>query len=177
MNKREAAKILSVLAAAYPRVEVSQETIAIYTQFLQDLDYGRVQAAVIKHIATSTFFPSIAELRQAALDMSTDDRLPLPGEAWEEVVKQMKIIGYTGKPQFSHELIEKTVQAMGGWINLCQSTEGMVDRAHFIKIYESYRSRHMEETKVAPVVRQLVGSITKSLPGEVPKHCMPLNQE
>lgn len=164
MTSIEAAKIIATLIAAYPRVDISEETTKLYAKFLQDLDYHQVQAAVVKHIATSPYFPTIAELRQAAVDVIPDSNIPLPGEAWAEVTKHMRDVGYTGKPTFSHPLIEKTIQAMGGWIALCQSEDGMVDRAHFMKIYESYRNRHVEEVKTAPVMMMLVGDVVKSLP-------------
>lgn len=164
MTSLEAAKVIATLIAAYPRIEISEETTKLYAKFLQDLDYKQVQAAVVKHIAISPYFPTIAELRQAALDVIQDNRAPLPGEAWAEVAQQMRDIGYTGRPTFSHPLIEKTVQAMGGWIALCQSEDGMVDRAHFLKVYESYRTRHVEEVKTAPVMMRLVGDVVKSLP-------------
>lgn len=163
MTNNEAAKVIATLTAAYPRMEMSEETSKLYARFLQDLEYPKAQAAVVRLIANSKFFPTVAEIREAAFRVEQPD-LPLPGEAWEEVMRQIRDVGYIGTPNFSHPLIGKAVQAMGGWIKLCQSEEGMVDRAHFLKVFEGYRGRYVEEEKTAPIMRQLIGGVMNKLP-------------
>jgi hypothetical protein len=163
LTEIEAAKVIATLTAAYPRHEIPEETTKLYAKFLQDLEYQKAQSAVIRIITNSRFFPTVAEIREAVLKVEQPN-LPLPAEAWEEVIRQMRDIGYVGTPKFSHPLIEKAVQAMGGWISLCQSEDGMVDRAHFLKIFESYKNRHVEEEKTAPVMRRLINGAVDKLP-------------
>jgi len=163
LNSIEAAKIIATLTAAYPRNEIQEETGKLYARFLQDLDYIKAQAAIIKIIANNKWFPTVAEIREAAMQVDHPN-FPLPADAWEEVTRQIRNVGYVGVPVFSHPLIKKAVDGMGGWISLCQSEDGMVDRAHFLKVFESYRNRHIEEEKTAPIMRQLIGGMMDKLP-------------
>lgn len=157
MNSEQAGKVITMLAAAYPRQALSTPTMAVYNQLLSDLSYEQAQAAVIKHIATSKFFPGIAEIRQAALEVSLD-KLPGPAEAWSEAQKQIRLKGYTGKPDFSNPLIAKTVDAMGGWMELCQSEEPTgVIRAHFLRIYEGLAESEADRIKTATLLDRVAG--------------------
>lgn len=157
MNSEQATKIITMLAAAYPNQALSTPTMQVYTQFLSDLSYEQAQAAVIKHIATSKFFPRISEIRQAALEVSLD-KLPAPAEAWNEAQKQIRLKGYTGKPDFSNPLIAKTVDAMGGWMELCQSEEPTgVIRAHFLRIYEGLAESEADRIKTATLLDRVAG--------------------
>jgi len=54
---------MSVLTAAYPRQITGRNTLAVYAQALADLDPDEVREAVAEHVATSRFFPTIAEIR------------------------------------------------------------------------------------------------------------------
>lgn len=155
MNSEEMAKIMTTLSAAYPRQPITPATMQVYSQMLSDLDYKQVQAAVIKHIATNSFFPSIAEIRQAVLDVGVD-RLPSPSEAWLEVQKQIRDVGSYRTPNFSNSLIEKTVSAMGGWVDLCRSEEPVgVERAHFLRIYEALMNREIEQLKSGSLIEKI----------------------
>jgi len=154
----EALKVLSVLTAAYPNVNIPEETAQIYVKFLLDLPYEAGKAAALSLIAESKYFPTIAELRQAALAVSGND-LPSPGEAWGEVVAQMKEAGIYRRPRFSHPVIEKAVQAIG-WQELCLSENQIADRVHFMRIYESYAERARQEAIQIPEVRQLVKKLS-----------------
>ena len=53
-----------------------------------DLDATVLKAAMIKILQTSTFFPSVAEIRstaEAMVNFYNKTTLPTAGEAWEEV--------------------------------------------------------------------------------------------
>lgn len=61
-------------------------------------------------------------------------------EAWGEVICQVESIGYYGKPVFSTPIIEKAVKCVG-WRNICMSENIGVERAHFMRAYESLIDR------------------------------------
>lgn len=163
MTLDEALKIMAVLTAAYPQAEIQEETIQIYTKFLLDLPFEAGQAGALELIAKSKWFPSVAELRQMAVEMLSENDIPTPGEAWGEVVRQLHSVGYYGRPSFSHPAIVKAVKAMG-WYELCVSENMVADRAHFMRIYEGYREREMKEALELPETRYLKAKIARELP-------------
>lgn len=67
MKKSEAAKFLTMLIGAYPNAKVTEESIVVYETMLSDLSSAEVADAVIEHIATQKWFPTVSELRDAAL--------------------------------------------------------------------------------------------------------------
>ncbi|TYO95146.1 replicative helicase loader/inhibitor [Desulfallas thermosapovorans] len=152
MTEKEAITLVGMLFAAYPKFEAPKATIKLYQQFLQDLDFNLARAAVTKHIAVSQYFPTIAELRDAALSLT--NKTPSASDAWCEVMEQISKIGSYGAPKFSHPAIKKAVNAIG-WTNLCWSEEIGVERAHFLKIYEVYRKREVENAKILPLFKKL----------------------
>lgn len=152
MTRQEAVTLVGMLSAAYPKYEITRPTIRLYEDFLQDLPFDLARAAVAKHITTSTFFPTVAELREAALSMT--DTAPVAADAWTEVLNEIARVGMYDKPNFSHPAIEKTVKAIG-WRNLCMSEQIGVERAHFMRIYGDYRKRETENAKVLPVLQRL----------------------
>jgi len=68
----------------------------------------------------------------------------LPGEAWAEVLGAIRIVGSYGSPKFSDSLIKKAVNCIG-WRHLCLSENIEIQRAHFLKIYESLSKRENYE--------------------------------
>jgi hypothetical protein len=65
VKQSEMAELMSVLTAAYPRQITGRNTLAVYAQALADLDPDEVREAVAEHVATSRFFPTIAEIRDS----------------------------------------------------------------------------------------------------------------
>jgi hypothetical protein len=143
-------RTLSVLAAAYPTFDLKPETIKVYVRLLEDLPDSLIEQAAIAHIASSTFFPTVAELRKAALVL-LDGQNPLPTalEAWSEVEEQVRRTGYLGKPSFSNPLITRTVSAIG-WQNICRSENPVADRAHFLNGYAQLCERERNQMRLLP---------------------------
>jgi hypothetical protein len=153
MTPKETIKVISVLTAAYPNFAISSETIELYSKFLSDMPYELGQAVVLKLISENKWFPSISEIREAVIKIMPNE-IPSTEEAWLEVVNQIRSEGSYGSPTFTSNLIYKAVQAIG-WRELCLSDNPVADRAHFFKIYESYRSRQVEDNLMLPEVKRL----------------------
>ncbi|UCC53697.1 MAG: hypothetical protein JSV68_06915, partial [Anaerolineaceae bacterium] len=63
------AEVLDLLAASYPRTELEAETVKAYILMLEGIDPALLKAAVLQHISTSKWFPTIAEIRGAAVEI------------------------------------------------------------------------------------------------------------
>lgn len=153
MTEKEAVSLVGMLMAAYPRFEITKATIRLYQEFLMDLGFSSAKCAIAGHIASSQYFPSISEIREAALTFA-EPRIPSAAEAWFEVMEAITKTGSYGTPSFSHRSIKKAVKAIG-WNNLCWSEAIGVERAHFLKIYSTFRKRDMDDANILPVLEKL----------------------
>lgn len=88
----------------------------------------------------------IAMIREKAL---SQDRLLLPAEAFEIVMREISNVGNYGTPRFNDPVVQKTVNAMG-WKELCRSdTEDInIVRSQFMKIFETFQSRAKDNVLV-----------------------------
>lgn len=130
-------KGMGLLAMAFPEKDMM---VDFSWQLLKDLTDEQFITAIKLILVTEKQINRatniIALIREKAL--TTDKKLS--GEAWQEVLVEISKTGSYGIPKFSDPLIKKAVDAVG-WRDICLSTNIMVERAHFLKIYDTYVSR------------------------------------
>ena len=89
-SKKEIHQVLARLAAAFPHFQLTQETILIYCEKLEDVPFPELFDAAEKQINVSTFFPAVAELRRP----HDERRLRIQQEdqqrCWKENLEQYK---------------------------------------------------------------------------------------
>lgn len=142
MKDSEVVDILQQLKAAYPRQPISKDTLEIYARELEPFGADEMYTAMRWLLRNSRFFPTIAEL----IGSVAERRLNLPGpeDAWGEVASELRRVGHTARPEFSTDLIKEAVDNIGGWRRLCESSNGVSDRARFIDAYKATRRRCVE---------------------------------
>jgi len=152
----EIVAVVGELSDAFPQVNVTDRTIKVYVEDLADLPIEALRLAARKCRTDSKWFPSIAELRAAALALVVGQ--PRSGlEAWGDVLDKVREHGYLRAPEFTDPLVARAVKAMS-WREICLSEEPMVVRAHFIKAYESMAARQVELERQVPEVRAQIES-------------------
>jgi hypothetical protein len=152
-NAADIAKLVGVMAAAYPNTQVTDATIDVYVSMLQDIPFEILTASVQQCMSESDFMPSIAKLRERALKMTRPERVSAL-EAWGTVKAEMRRRGFYHSPEFSDPVIAKAVECIG-WRVLCSSENEVADRAHFAKVYDSLVIREEEDARMLPAVRNL----------------------
>src|SRR5690349_9625631 len=134
MRRSEAAQIVAMLVAAYRDKSVTEATVEVYETMLSDLDFEACKAAVTRVIATSKWFPTVAEIRHAA----ASERLGAVragGEAYGDVVSAIRSVGsYRPAPTFDDPVVNECVRIMT-WRGLCLGDNEAADRARFIELY------------------------------------------
>jgi len=151
---------LAILTAAYPNNKITAETIRVYQITLQDIPGDVLEKAILHLTTTNKFFPTVAEIRDAAyLLMVVTNKIPSAYEAWGEVQEEIARCGEyfrysisTNVPEYSHPLVERAVEIMG-YKQLCYSDNLVADRAHFFKVYESLYQRAVDDLKMLPEVK------------------------
>jgi hypothetical protein len=155
----DALGLVQELMACYPAQPVSPANVQAYVRHLADLPMPLLAAAVQRTVASSRFFPTIAELRAAAAALVDD--APDADQAWATVMHQVARVGRTGKPELGHPRISEALAAIGTWYDVCSSETTAADRATFTKAYEAATRRAAEAVTLAavpalPEVRRLM---------------------
>jgi hypothetical protein len=168
MTKQEICALVALAASSNPTMQSKDPApiVAAWSIMLADLDPVVAKAAVIKVCRESDFFPSVARIVAAAAEMDPrNEKLPTAAEAWEEVERLIINIGPYRAPEYSCDLVQRAVRAIG-WIQLCCSETPAADRAHFLKLYESMRGRHKEQREIEQVMKIAgVGDLIRAVAG------------
>lgn len=162
-NEAEIAKLIGVMAAAFPHSQVSDTTIKVYVSMLRDIPLDVLTASVQQCMAESEFLPTVAKIREKSLAL-TRPVAPEPLEAWGEVQKEIMRTGAYRSPKFNDPVIAKAVDCIG-WQNLCASENHGVDRAHFAKIYEGLLRQAETERRLLPAAREIQQGVQRMIGG------------
>lgn len=150
MTREETIIVLSILKSAYPRFYQgmnradAESVINLWSVMFSQYSLDEVKIALYKIISTSSFPPSVSEVKQAIINsksQNSDDIsfVSSSKDAWASVVDAIRNFGYI-RPveamQSFNSISKKTIKYMGGWKNLCISNNISADRDSFIKIYE-----------------------------------------
>lgn len=143
---------LQELAMQYPRYELTPDTIRVYLKQLADIPAPAAVAAMERVGKTSTFFPAVAEIREAVASRALG-ATDTPEAAWAEVIREVQRVGYNrpplfsagrflepAKPEFSNDTTRQAVESVG-WrlINLTDDLEEV--RKQFVFTWKSLRAR------------------------------------
>lgn len=174
MNKQDILKAVAPLQLAY-NASLDDARLRLYVEMLSDIPPSILETAVKKLIMTNKFLPSIAEIRETAYGIKgtiSGTAAPDESEAWGEVVKAIRSVGYYGKPKFSHEAITVAVKNIG-WQDICMTTiEGMNTlRSQFRRAYQLAAQRQKDNRDNAVLgispgnekLKQLTGKLVKRL--------------
>ena len=144
-------KILFTLVSAYPKQNIGQATLDIYERLLADVDPELLQTAALRHMAASQWFPTIAELRQAAADIALerDGILPAPA-AWG--------VALSSPRDATPEIRQAVKLTCGDFYNLRMSTTQAADRARFIDAYNEILLHRRRAITDLPEVREMLAA-------------------
>lgn len=174
MNKQDILKAVAPLQLAYMS-SLDDNRLRLYVEMLSDIPPSILEASVKRLIMTNKFLPSIAEIREVAYgikEIISGTAAPDESEAWGEVIKAIRSVGYYGKPKFSHEAITAAVNNIG-WQDICMTTnDGMNTlRSQFRRAYQLAAERQKDNRDNAVLgispnnekLKQLTGKLVKKL--------------
>lgn len=174
MDKVSTTKAIAPLQLAF-KGALEKDRLQFYVMMLSDIPPQILEVAVKKLIMTNKFLPSIAEIRETAYGIKgtiSGTAAPDESEAWGEVMKAVRSVGYCGKPKFSHEAITAAVNNIG-WQDICMTTnDGMNTlRAQFRRAYQLAAQRQKDNRDNAVLgispnnekLKQLTGNVVKRL--------------
>ena len=125
MTKKDAAQLVAIVVTAYPNYDKFRDadsvkaTVSLWAMMFEDVDAPLVALAVKKHIATSKWPPSVAELREILLEIAHPD-LIAPDQAWLAVSDLLYSEGEFNHGDLKQQLpplVARAVESIG-WNNL-----------------------------------------------------------
>ena len=169
-NLTEFTKIMAVLASAYPRFAMTEQTANVYYELLNDLDTDLLKTAAIQCANSGEWFPSVHELRAAVADIvRQQNQIPSQYEAWEEVCRHPRdnILSELREDagqffiehievSWSHPIVEQVARQMG-WPRFPGDVDDIgIDRAHFFKAYAYAIDKAVRDFAMLPEVRNYI---------------------
>lgn len=149
MQPAEIAKLLTVIAANYPGFAVDEIKHGLWSDMLADIDYPTANMAVKRHIATSRFAPTIADIREQAMIASGQEEITA-AEAWGELMQAVRLHGYyherDGLASLSPETRRVAEQITWREINLSENLD--VLRGQFLRMYQAVHERARREAQL-----------------------------
>ena len=156
---RDEMKILAkAMKAVYPQMMPDRDAFDVWYELLKDLDYRQASAALQRHMQTSKYPPTIADIRQAV----TAPKEEMPElEAWALARKAIRCDPDSAKEQFDRlpELVQKTIgtpAALTEGGQLPSETVGSVIQSQFLRGYRAQAERQRTDAAIAPKVRKLI---------------------
>ena len=169
MNNKEIVALLAMATANFPSYQERDmgATLSLWKDLLSDIPFNVAKAALIKVLATAKFWPTVAEIREAALFVTNQQGLS-PAQAWGLFEQADEKYGYYRAVEAMESLpvtVQQTIKAMGGFRSLSASESPSVTRGQFLKMYEQIASREKEMSVLPQDVRELINKSAKMLPG------------
>lgn len=164
MQRDEIVSILTILKTAYPNSyknmtkEDAENTINLWNVMFQN-DDGRVVAIAVKElINTLQFPPTIADIKNKMLELTTERKTP--SELWGELERALKDSIYHSKERFE-ELspeVQKFVRDPAQLKEMAMMDSDVVHsvtKGQFLKQIEIIQKREDEDKKMLPESKKL----------------------
>lgn len=138
--------------------------LKVWYKNLKDISYELAEVAVERHICTSKFPPTIAEIRGAVSEVQTSETKSWL-EGWSLVRRAISRYGYM-RPQEAldwiaeQDALASKIASQLGWQRLCESESPEADRANFRTSYEAILSRELHNAQLAPSVKKTIADLS-----------------
>jgi len=161
MNSQQFAILVKSLKVVYARDNFLQEESAaqIWYEFLKDIPYEVLTAAVQKYIVNNKFAPTIADLRELSNTIATPETDW--GDGWHQVEMAIRRYGMYQEVEAMESFDEVTRECVKrlGFKNICLSENPMTDRANFRMLYEQISHRKKEMNQLPQGIRNNIQTI------------------
>lgn len=156
MNREEFKKIVAALKSVYPKFGIeTKEQFDFWYELLKDIPYKTMQLTVKKYSLEEKWPPTIADLRKS-YTQTTKLQILDSNQAWGEVKIAIRNFGSLREVEALESMspITATVVKNMSFKELCLSENQMADRAHFMKMYDSYSEREQKQSQLPPGVKK-----------------------
>lgn len=168
-NKSHQVQIIKTLTpylAALPQSKINEGSLIVYARALSPLSIAQIDAAMLKLMRTSKYFPTIAEIFEQVENIqqfANNTQIPTADAAWCEAMQLAHDKFIYSKWEYSCKEVELAVKRFGKNELCVLEPDGMnTARAQFMRIYESILKQQKD--------KKINGIILKSLPAQTIKN-------
>lgn len=172
ITKDQFVVLVKAMKAVYPKEDFLPDNDAakVWYALLKDLDYKTLSNAVQRHLMTSPFPPTIADLRKLTVDPALDELSDMM--AWDLVRKALGNSAYHADEEFQKlpPVVRRAVGSPGNLKDMATmdtETVNSVIQSNFLRNYKTAKARERENLVLSPSVRERIGAAdTLLLKGE-----------
>ncbi len=181
MTNEDAKKLITRVIAAYPQSDKynSKEQVKavtdLWAEMFEDDNSKLVTLALKKHVATSKWPPSIAEIRKIMAEIQHPELLP-PDQAWAyvsnilTVMRESHFTGIFSNSKDAPQLIQETIASLGGWDRLLELNRGVSGsyknaqcKDVFLSQYKPAYERELEKAMLPAKTRDMLDRAANQL--------------
>lgn len=151
------------------KISDKERSLLIWFEMFKDDSANVFMHGIKRFLATSKFAPTIAALRECIQEATNPTAEITADDAWGEVRDAIRGYGSYNEVaalESMTPMVRQIVKAMG-YRSLCLSETPMVDRAHFLKMFDQYKARDKKDyllpSSVKDEMKQIQGEFTKTL--------------
>lgn len=155
-------KLLTPYLAVFPACRMDAVGLVLYSKALLPLDMPVIEAAMTKLLQTCRFFPSVAEIFEAAGEITDfvaaahGNQKPTPAEAWQEVMDNVKERSLYKPWEYSCPEVKRAVEQFGRYeLAMLETKDVNTARAQFMRIYDSIRKQSEGDVEIRRALRAL----------------------
>ncbi|WP_096201917.1 replicative helicase loader/inhibitor [Bacillus sp. FJAT-45350] len=166
MNRKEIMNLLALATANFPSMQERdlKPTAVLWEKSLSDIPYNVAEKAIIKVLSTSKFFPTLAEIREAASQLTTPRTLDAI-EAWGLVVQAIRRYGFYQEAKAMESLPPDVAEMVKRftWRELCLNEEPDILRAQFRMAWETQSKRKKEMSALPTQLREVIEGLSSGM--------------
>ncbi len=164
MTRKEVQNLLALATANFPAMQDKdmRPTAVLWEKMLADMPYPLAEKALVKVLATAKYFPTVAEIREAAADLTCPQQLT-SAEAWGQVMEAIRKFGSYRAAEAMAWLSPEvaTMVRRFDFIEICRSKQIDVIRGQFTRLWESQAKREKELAALPAQIKQLISGIAE----------------
>ena len=162
-------QMLAACLRGFPNSKADTETLLFYITAVDDLTFVEVKAALTTLCRNAKFFPTVAEIYEAAESVKNTAQGTAEldaGQAWEEVMRLVKTCHMYKPWTYSTPEVEQAVKQFGKMelISLEESAMNTA-RAQFRNIYNGILARKKEKEQNKAVLSKLGIQLKEQIAG------------
>lgn len=169
MKPKEVAKLVGIAVGAYPYMQEKDNgaVTEVWCKLLADLDYPDAEAALVSHISSNRFFPTVADIREGAAKLKGSVSMMTADEAWKLVSKAIRNGAYGSDAEF--RALPPEVQVVVGSprdlkeMGLMDSGDLGNERARFRMAWEARAQRSQYLAVMPAEVRGRLEAVSEKL--------------
>ena len=165
MTRQEFSRIAAAINTYYPKDKpfVNEASVQLWYEEFKELTYEDTVNGLRRHVNTSKWCPTIAELKEAIVTNIAG--VKDWGEAWNECTRAISRYGQYREEEALESMSPLTRQIVKriGYKDLCRSENQMQDRANFRMVFDQVAGNEYEKAALPVGLQDKIEKLTDGM--------------